>query len=221
MGAPQSGQELPQAVRDVLTAGKSVVMVTAGSKFMGALTVADSIRPSTMPALERIRRYKIDINMMTGDSEEAAAQASKDLGLRTYTSRATPQQKYEEVRREQSLGKVVGMVGDGINDAPALSAADVSFAVRSGSDVAIESADIVLMRSDLQSIADTLSLSQATLRKMRQNLFLAFVYNSASIPIAAMGLLSPTIAGAAMALSSVSVVVNALLLKRWQKPRQR
>ena len=127
-----------------------------------------------------------------------------------------PQDKAREVEGARAKGRTVGMVGDGINDAPALAAADVSFAIGAGSDVAIETADITLMRSDLASVADAITLSRATLRKIRQNLFFAFVYNVLGIPLAAIGLLSPVIAGAAMALSSVSVVSNSLLLKRWK-----
>ncbi len=127
-----------------------------------------------------------------------------------------PADKVDAVRAFQATGVVTGMVGDGINDAPALAAADVSFAIGAGADIAVEAADITLVRSDLNAVADAIELSRATLAKIRQNLFFAFAYNVLGIPLAAAGLLSPVIAGAAMAASSVSVVANALLLKRWQ-----
>jgi Cu+-exporting ATPase len=130
-----------------------------------------------------------------------------------------PQHKAAAVQKLRAEGRTVGMAGDGINDAPALAAADVGFAVASGSDVAIHAADVTLMRSDLMSVADAVGLSRSTLRKIRQNLFFAFFYNVLGIPLAAFGMLNPVIAGAAMALSSVSVVSNSLLLRRW-KPMQ-
>jgi Cu+-exporting ATPase len=131
-----------------------------------------------------------------------------------------PQDKAAEVIKIKVSGQFTGMVGDGINDAPALAAADVSFAIGAGSDVAIEAADITLMHNDLMSVVDAISLSRATLGKIRQNLFFAFIYNVLGIPLAAMGMLNPIIAGAAMAMSSVSVVSNSLLLKRWQAGAQ-
>ena len=143
-----------------------------------------------------------------------------ELGIRRLRAQVLPQDKANEVAILKAGGSgLVGMVGDGVNDAPALAAADVSFALASGSDVAIEAADITLMHSDLLGVADAIDLSRATLRKIRQNLFFAFFYNVLGIPLAAVGLLNPVVAGAAMAMSSVSVVTNSLLLRRWKPSR--
>jgi len=154
--------------------------------------------------------------MLTGDNFATAGAIARQAGILAYTAEVLPQEKAAQVKVMKASGKIVGMVGDGINDAPALALADVSFAVGAGSDVAIEAADITLMRNDLMSVADAISLSHTTLRKIRQNLFFAFIYNILGIPLAAIGLLNPVIAGAAMAMSSVSVVSNSLLLKRWR-----
>ena len=141
---------------------------------------------------------------------------AREVGIDEFRASVLPQDKAEEVRKLVAQGIVTGMVGDGINDAPALAAADVSFAIGAGSDIAIEAADVTLVRSDLMAVVDAILLSRATLAKIRQNLFFAFAYNVLGIPLAAVGLLNPVVAGAAMAASSVSVVGNALLLKRWR-----
>ena len=158
----------------------------------------------------------IEVVMLTGDNPQTAQAVADQAGITRFVAEVMPQDKAQEVARQKAQGKVVGMAGDGINDAPALSAADVGFAISSGSDIAIEAADVTLMHNSLMSVADAISLSRATLRKIRQNLFFAFIYNVLGIPLAALGLLNPVIAGAAMAMSSVSVVSNALLLKRWK-----
>ncbi|MDE2367166.1 MAG: heavy metal translocating P-type ATPase, partial [Betaproteobacteria bacterium] len=203
--------------------GKTVVgLATAatvsggGFEVLGYLAIADRLRSTSATAVERLQAMGIEVMMLTGDNAATAAAIARQAGITIYRAEVLPQDKAAEVVKTKANGKFTGMVGDGINDAPALAAADVSFAIGAGSDVAIEAADVTLMRNDLMSVADAISLSRATLRKIRQNLFFAFVYNVLGIPLAAMGLLNPVIAGAAMAMSSVSVVSNSLLLKRWR-----
>ena len=200
--------------------GKTVIGVAVAStnppKILGYLAIADQLRETSIQAVKRLKSMGIEIVMLTGDNAITAAAIAKQTGINNYRAEVLPQDKANEVMRMKTSGQFTGMIGDGINDAPALAAADVSFAIGAGSDVAIEAADITLIRSDLMSAADAISLSRATLRKIRQNLFFAFFYNTLGIPLAAIGMLSPVIAGAAMAMSSVSVVSNSLLLKRWQ-----
>ena len=200
--------------------GKTVIGVavatTDSPKILGYLAIADRLRKTSIQAVERLKSMGINIVMLTGDNAITAAAIAKQTGINNYRAEVLPQDKANEVMSMKASGQFTGMIGDGINDAPALAAADISFAIGAGSDVAIEAADITLIRNDLMSAADAISLSRATLRKIRQNLFFAFVYNTLGIPLAAIGLLSPVIAGAAMAMSSVSVVSNSLLLKRWQ-----
>lgn len=200
--------------------GKTVIGVASiahdTSKVLGYLAIADRLRDTSRKAIERLQAMGIEVVMLTGDNTVTAAAIAKQTGITQYRAEVLPQDKAAEVMKLKASSKFTAMIGDGINDAPALAAADVSFAIGAGSDVAIEAADITLIRNDLMSVADAISLSRATLRKIRQNLFFAFVYNTLGIPLAAMGMLNPVIAGAAMAMSSVSVVSNSLLLKRWQ-----
>ena len=156
--------------------------------------------------------------MLTGDNPGTAAAIAREAGISDFRAGILPGDKAAALSELKQAGAVVAMVGDGINDAPALAAADVSFAIGAGSDAAIEAADLTLIRSDLLGVADAIDLSAATLGKIRQNLFFAFVYNIIGLPLAALGWLNPVIAGAAMAMSSVSVVSNSLLLKRWRAP---
>jgi len=203
--------------------GKTVIGVAAldtdSTRILGYLAIADRLRDTSIKAVQRLQAMGIEVVMLTGDNALTAAAIAKRTGITTYRAEVLPQDKAAEIKKLKENGTITGMVGDGINDAPALAAADVSFAIGAGSDVAIEAADITLVRNDLMSVADAISLSRATLRKIRQNLFFAFVYNSLGIPLAAIGMLNPVIAGAAMAMSSVSVVSNSLLLKRW-RPNQ-
>jgi Cu+-exporting ATPase len=183
---------------------------------LGRLAFADRLRPTSKAAIARLQKLGIECVMLTGDHPEAAQAIAIEAGIKDWRARVKPREKAATVASLKAAGRVVGMAGDGINDAPALAGADVSFGMASGSDIALEAADITLMRSDLNSVADAVELSRAVMRKIRQNLFLAFFYNVLALPLAAAGLLNPVIAGAAMALSSVSVVSNALLLKRWR-----
>jgi Cu+-exporting ATPase len=200
--------------------GKTVIGVArkfGGTlEILGYLAVADQLRSTSEQAVKRLQSIGIEVIMLTGDNPATAAAIAKKLGITSYRAEVLPQDKAAEVERIKSTGRFTAMVGDGINDAPALAAANVSFAIGAGSDVAIEAADITLVRNDLMSVADAISLSRRTLSKVRQNLFFAFIYNVLGIPLAAMGLLNPVIAATAMAMSSVSVVGNSLLLKRWR-----
>ncbi len=224
LGSPaflaEQGVAVPADLLAQLTgAGKSVVAVSRGLTFLGLLGVADRLRPTSREAVARLKQQGVEVVMLTGDNAATAAAIAREAGIERYEAEVLPQDKAAAVARLKAGGRRVGMVGDGINDAPALAAADVSFAIGGGSDVALEAADVTLMRSDLLSAADAIDLSRATLSKIRQNLFFAFIYNVLGIPLAAFGMLNPVIAGAAMALSSVSVVSNSLLLRRWAPRR--
>jgi len=196
--------------------GKTVIGVAANGQLLGWLAIADTLRPTSRQAVATLQAMGIEVVMLTGDNPATAAAIAQQAGIARHLAEVLPQDKAAEVEKLKRDGRITGMAGDGINDAPALAAADVGFAVGSGSDVAIEAADITLMRNDLASAAHAVQLSRATLTKIRQNLFFAFIYNVLGIPLAALGMLSPVIAGAAMALSSVSVVSNSLLLRRWK-----
>ncbi|MDD5403124.1 MAG: heavy metal translocating P-type ATPase [Sulfuricella sp.] len=221
LGSPALMLEMglaPEAARlqQMQSQGKTVVCLAQDSTLVGYLAIADRLRDSSPRAVARLQSMGIEVIMLTGDNHATAQAIANRAGISSFRAEVLPRHKAEEVERIKTGGKIVGMVGDGINDAPALAAADVSFAIGAGSDVAIEAADITLMRNDLNSVADAISLSRATLGKIRQNLFFAFIYNILGIPLAALGMLNPVIAGAAMAMSSVSVVSNSLLLKRWK-----
>ena len=201
------------------SAGRSVVAVIADEKLLGFIGIADPLRTSSVAAVARLKGLGIEVVMLTGDNAGTARAVAQAAGIKRFEAEVMPGDKAAAVNKLRATGHQVGMVGDGINDAPALAAADVSFAMGAGSDVAMQAADVTLMRDDLNGVADAISLSRATLSKIRQNLFFAFIYNILGIPLAAMGMLNPVIAGAAMAMSSVSVVSNSLLLKNW-KPRK-
>ncbi len=198
--------------------GRSVMFVaTLGPRplLLGAIAVMDPVRPGAAAALRRLQALGIATVLLTGDNQRTAAAVAAALGIAQVRAEVLPAGKAAEIARLQQAGRCVAMVGDGVNDAPALAQADLGIAMGGGADVAVQAAGITLMRSDPMLIADAIAISRATQRKIRQNLFWAFAYNLAGIPLAGFGLLSPVIAGAAMAFSSVSVVSNALLLRRW------
>ncbi|HEX4522978.1 MAG TPA: heavy metal translocating P-type ATPase [Casimicrobiaceae bacterium] len=199
--------------------GNTLVGVAADGRVVGTIALADRVRPSSAQAIARAKAAGIDVLMLTGDNHQVAAAVAAEVGIDDFHADVLPADKAATVRSLAARGEVTGMVGDGVNDAPALAAADVSFAIGTGSDVAVEAADITVVRNDLNAVVDAILLSRATLAKIRQNLFFAFVYNVLGIPLAALGMLNPVFAGAAMAASSLSVVGNALLLRRW-RPKQ-
>jgi Cu+-exporting ATPase len=194
--------------------GHTVLLAAVDGRLAGLLSVADPIRATTPEAVRLLRDEGLKPVMLTGDSRTTAEAVARRLGLDEVVAETTPEGKAAEVARRQEQGHVVAMAGDGSNDAPALARADVGLALGGGTDVALDSAGLTLMHGDLRAIARARRLSRLTLSAIRQNLFLAFVYNTVSIPLAAVGLLNPVIAGAAMSLSSLSVIANSLRLRR-------
>jgi Cu+-exporting ATPase len=195
-------------------AGKTAMLVAIDGRYAGMVAVADTVKETSKAAVGRLKEMGIQVIMMTGDNERTARAIAAQVGIEHVRAEVLPEEKAEQVRKLQAEGKKVAMVGDGINDAPALATADIGMAIGTGTDVAMEAADVTLMRGDLASIPDAIYMSRKTMRNIRQNLFWALGYNTLGIPIAAAGLLAPWVAGAAMALSSVSVVLNALRLQR-------
>jgi Cu+-exporting ATPase len=196
--------------------GNTLVGVASDGRVVGMIALADRVRPSSAQAIARAKAAGIDVLMLTGDNAQVAAAVAAEVGIADFRAGVLPADKAAAVRALAAQGKVTGMVGDGVNDAPALAAADVSFAIGTGSDIAMDASDITVVRNDLNAVVDAILLSRVTLAKIRQNLFFAFVYNVLGIPLAALGMLNPVFAGAAMAASSLSVVGNALLLRRWR-----
>ena len=196
-----------------------MAVVAPKLSYLGTLGMSDSLRPGAVKAVARLKAQGIETVILSGDNQAAARAVAHEIGISKIISGVQPEGKAGEVVRLRNDGHVVAMVGDGINDAPALAAADIAIAMGGGAHVAMEAAGITLMRDDPQLIADAIEISRAVARCIRQNLFWAFVYNIVALPLAALGLLNPAVAGAAMAMSSVSVIFNALLLRRW-KPEQ-
>ena len=205
---------LPENLSDDVWSIASIVAVSANGKPIGAFALADALKADTAEAIGRLKKHGIDVYIMSGDNQGTVEYVAKQLGIAHAFGNMSPRDKAAEVQKLKAAGKTVAMVGDGINDAPALAAANVSFAMKGGADVAEHTASATLMQHSVNQLADALLVSQATLKNIKQNLFFAFFYNILGIPLAALGFLNPVIAGAAMAASSVSVLGNALRLKR-------
>jgi Cu+-exporting ATPase len=206
--------------------GKTPVYAALDDKLAGLLAVADEIRDESKAAIEALKRMGLEVVMLTGDNQRTADAVARGVGISRVLADVLPEGKADEIKRLQQEGRKVAMVGDGINDAPALAQADLGVSIGTGTDVAIEASDVTLIRADLRGVVASIALSRATMRTIRQNLFWAFVYNTVGIPLAAGlfypltgWLLSPVVASAAMSLSSVSVVANSLRLRRWRAPR--
>ncbi len=213
-GADTAGLEADAAAREAQ--GNTVMWALEGGEALGWIAVGDRPRATSKAAVRRLRDAGVQVVMLTGDVKAAAETVGAELGVDRVIAEVLPGDKADAVVELQGEGHVVAMVGDGVNDAPALAAADVSFAMGSGTDVAMHTAGVTLIRSEPTLIGAAIDVSRATTRKIRQNLFWAFVYNTVGIPLAALGFLTPMFAGAAMAMSSVSVVTNALLLRGWK-----
>lgn len=193
--------------------GKTAMFIAVDKKFAGIVAVADTVKETAKTAMEQLKKMGMELVMLTGDNERTARAIANEVGIDRVIAEVLPEQKAEKIKQLQAEGKKVAMVGDGINDAPALATADIGIAIGTGTEVAIEAADVTILAGELLLVPKAIRLSGATIRNIKQNLFWAFAYNTIGIPIAAIGLLAPWIAGAAMAFSSVSVVLNALRLK--------
>lgn len=216
-------KNMVEKAHDLAEQGKTPMFVAIGGQFAGIIAVADTVKPTSADAVRRLQNMGIRVAMITGDHKTTAKAIADEVGIDLVLSEVLPEDKASEVKKLQGENRLVAMVGDGINDAPALAQSDVGIAIGSGTDVAMESADVVLMKSDIEDVVTAIELSKATIRNIKQNLFWAFFYNTAGIPLAAgvvyaFGgpLLSPMFAAAAMSFSSVSVVTNALRLKRFR-----
>jgi len=205
---------LEQELIDYEINGKTAMLIAINGEYRGTVAVADTIKETAPEAIKQLKKQGLEVIMLTGDNERTAQAIAKQVGIDEVIAEVLPEEKAKKVKEIQLQGKKVGMVGDGVNDAPALAIADIGIAIGTGTEVAIEAADVTILGGELLLIPKAIKISRATMKNIRQNLFWAFGYNTAGIPIAALGLLAPWIAGAAMALSSVSVVTNSLRLKR-------
>ena len=206
--------DLLAATSDFSGQGKTPVLMAINGKAAAVFGIADKPRPQAIQAIQHLKKLGIQTLMVTGDTEQTAHYIAGKVGIETVIANAKPEEKLAIIHQFQKEGKNVGMIGDGINDAPALAAANVGFAIGTGTDIAIESADMTLVLGDITKVTEAIQLSTDTIRIIKQNLFWAFGYNVIAIPIAALGKLNPMIASAAMALSSVSVIVNSLRLNK-------
>jgi Cu+-exporting ATPase len=220
-GAATSAVSVASTLEALARDGKTAMIAAIDGRIAAILAVADPIKPTAAEAVRQLREFRLEPVMVTGDHQRTAEAIARQAGIHTVVAGVLPAGKLEEIKRRQAAGEVVAMIGDGINDAPALAQADVGIAIGAGTDVAVEASDITLMRDDLRGVPAAIRLSRQTMRVMRQNLFWAFVYNVIGIPVAAGVLypafgimLSPILASAAMAFSSVSVVTNSLRLRR-------
>jgi len=208
--------ELDSIMAPLQENGKTSIIMAVENQLMAVFGLRDKIKESAATAIASLEKMGIEVCMITGDNEITANSVAKLVGIKKVIAQVLPEHKAEEVERLKGFGKIVGMVGDGINDAPALAAADIGFAIGTGTDVAIETADIILLREDLNTIPEAIQLSRKTMTKIKQNLFWAFIYNIIGIPFSATGYLNPIIAAGAMAFSSVSVVLNSLSIRRFK-----
>lgn len=207
---------IEEAIDKLENQGKTVIIMAVDGKVQGLIALADTVKENSKEAIKQLKDMGIEIYMITGDNERTANSIANEVGIEKVIAEVLPEDKAKNIKKIKEQGKIVGMVGDGINDAPALTTADVGFAIGTGTDIAMEAADVTLIKGDLRGIVIAIRLSRQTMKTIKQNLFWAFAYNTAGIPLAALGFLNPMIAGAAMALSSVSVVSNSLRLKRFR-----
>lgn len=209
------GLILPKNLEDIWQIA-SIVAVSINDEPIGAFALTDTLKNDSLHAIQRLQQQNIDVVIMSGDQQSVVDYIAKQLGIKKAFGGLSPRDKAEQIQKLKALGHVVAMVGDGINDAPALAAANVSFAMKSGSDIAEQTASATLMQHSVNQLVDALFIARATLKNIKQNLFFALIYNILGIPLAALGFLNPVIAGAAMAMSSISVLMNALRLKKVQ-----